>query len=185
MRSGIFTLLTIVLLLAGLTGCGGSAPANSTAGNGAPGGNSNDPLGTTAKTPVATSNEAPTLTPVFKAYCEAVTKKDEAAIRKAYSSDTIKDFESQMKEDKIRTLVKFLEDEMPGDTCSVRNEEIKSDSAIAEIKTGAYPSGIRVLFVKENGEWKLTNKAPDIETTKKSTAAANDVLANTGKKAQP
>ena len=75
--------------------------------------------------------------------------------------ETIKLFESQMKEDKIKTLVKFLEtDEISGKICEVRNEQITGDTAVAEIRADPYPNGLKVVFVKENGEWKMTNKSP-------------------------
>ena len=143
-----------------LSGCGGPPAANSNTAN-KPANIANNPLETKTPAPDQTTNNAPTLTPVFKAYCEAKVKNDEAGLRKVYASETIKLFESQMKEDKIKTLVKFLEtDEITGKICEVRNEQITGDTAVAEIRADPYPNGIKVVFVKENGEWKLTNKSP-------------------------
>ena len=69
----IITISSMMLLAA----CGGATEtpknnntANNTAVN-APAANSNNPLAHTTPTPVATTNEAPTLSPVFKAYCAA------------------------------------------------------------------------------------------------------------------
>ena len=86
--------------------CGGTesnAPANA---NGANVGNTNtakantnNPLAVTTPTPEAVTNNAPTLTPVYKAYCAAMVKKDEAAIRKFYTADTLQNFEQQMKDE--------------------------------------------------------------------------------------
>jgi hypothetical protein len=124
--------------------------------------NTGGPLAPTTPTPESTTNNAPTLTPVYKAYCAAWVKKDEAGLRKVYSSDTIADFEKSMKEDGIRSLVDFLsDDKASNELCEARNEKITGDTATAEVKTLGYPNGITVVFVKENGEWKLTNRRPE------------------------
>lgn len=148
-------------------GCGGAPNANTANGN------SNNPLET--KTPAAdgVTNAAPTLTPVFKAYCDAWVKKDEAALRKVYSADTIKYFEGEMKEEKVKSLLKFLEDDaVTGKICEVRNEVITGDKGIAEIRADAYPNGIKIEFVKEDGEWKMTNKSPALDAVKPNAANA-------------
>ena len=157
----IATLFTALLFSA----CGGD-PAN-TANANANRGNTTAPTNTNAltpqtPTPEATTNNAPTLTPVYKAYCAAWVKKDEAALRKIYSSDTIADFEKKMKADGIKTLADFLsDDKASNELCEARNEKITGDVATAEVKTLGYPNGILVVFVKENGEWKLTNRRPE------------------------
>ncbi len=169
----LFFALTIFIAACG----GGTTPPNANGGNTAsPNSNGANAVAVTTPTPEATTNNAPTLTPVFKAYCEAMTKKDEAALRKVYSSDTIKDFEEQMKEDKIKSLMKFLEDDQVGKLCEVRNEQIKGDEAVAEIRADSYPNGIKVVFVKEGGEWKLTNRSPAIDSVKQT--ATNPPVAN-------
>lgn len=158
-------------------GCGGSAPANDSANN------ANAPAET--KTPAADQvlNNAPTLTPVFKAYCEAWVKNDEAAIRKSYSKDTIKYFEQIMKEDNIKGLMKFLEDDkVSGKLCEVRNETINGDTAEAEIRSDIYPNGIRIVFVKEGDDWKMTNKSPDSITQTKPQPAGDGSADNSDPK---
>src|SRR5688572_25583489 len=96
-----FIYFFVVLTLAAfISACGGTTetPANGTNAVNAPNSNTSvnkangGPLA--AQTPAAeqTTNNAPTLTPVYKAYCAAWVKKDEAALRKVYSSDTIKEF---------------------------------------------------------------------------------------------
>jgi hypothetical protein len=157
-------LLSLVLMVA----CGAPAPANNAVANNAVGNNSNNVLQTTTSTPEATTNNAPTLTPVFKAYCDAMIQKNEAALRRIYSTDTIKHFEEQMKADNIKSLLKFLEDDQVGKLCEVRNEQITGDSAVAEIRADSYPNGIKVVFVKENGEWKLTNRSPALDSVRSS-----------------
>ena len=150
-------------------GCGGTSntanTANTNAGNAA----SNNPLETTKRPAEAVTNDAPTLTPLFKAYCEAKLKKDEAGLRKIFSMDTLQNFEEQMKEDKIKTLVEFLEDEKVSEKlCQVKNEKITGDTAVAKIFIDSYPNGLDVYFEKENGEWKMTNKSPTFEAKKQS-----------------
>jgi predicted lipid-binding transport protein (Tim44 family) len=152
-----------------LSACGGATETtntNSTAANA----NANrlananrvDPIAAQTATPEATTNNAPTLNPIYKAYCAAWEKKDEKALRSIYSSDTIKDFERQMKEDNVRSLSEFLaEDNASTSLCEARNEKITGDTASAEVRTKGYPNGITVVFVKENGEWKLTNRRPE------------------------
>lgn len=163
-KSLIISALFLVSLIS--LGCGGASNSP------APNGNANN---TETKAPAAdpNANAAPTLTPVFKAYCDAWVKKDEAALRKVYSADTIKYFEAEMKAEKVKTLIKFLEDDaVTGKICEVRNEVITGDKAIAEIRADAYPNGIKIEFVKEDGEWKMTNKSPVLDAVKPNAANA-------------
>jgi hypothetical protein len=156
--------LAFVSLL--LVGCGGAdTPANNAARNAgantaAPPSNANNPLAAATATPSAVTNEAPTLTAVYQGFCDAYAKKDEAGIRKAWSAATLKQFEADMKADNIKTLVELLELDAPKGKCSVRNEVISGDTATAELVSGAYPNGMKVQFVKENGEWKMTTNLP-------------------------
>jgi len=152
-----------------LSACGDSTTNTNTAANQSNRGNAgnstvaqNTALAPTTPTPEATTNNAPTLTPIYKAYCAAWVKKDEAALRKIYSSDTIADFEKKMKADGVRTLTDYLsDDKASNELCEARNEKISGDTATAEVRTLGYPNGITVVFVKENGDWKLTNRRPE------------------------
>ena len=173
MRSQIFLTLAILILALSFIGCGGGAAPANTANTNTASTNSNDVLATKAQAPEQTTNAAPTLTPVYKAYCEALKKKDEAALRKIYSSDTIKYFEGEMKADKVPSLVKYLESDGEGKICEIRNEQINGDTAIAEIRGDTYPNGIKVVFVKQNGEWKLTNKSEVLDPAKSTSTGAN------------
>jgi hypothetical protein len=154
--------------------CGGSTEtpqntANSTANANSANTNASDILAVRTPTPEQTTNNAPTLTPVYKAYCAAMVNKDEAALRRIYSSDTLRYFQSDMKETGEKTLVEYLSTEQVSiDLCEVRNEQINGDTAIAEIRSKGYPNGIKVVFVKEGGEWKLTNRSPAIESVNRS-----------------
>ena len=168
--------LGIAALSLSLTACGGGATTNTS--NSAPNANAssannaaaNDPLATTrTKAEEPATNAAPTLIAVVKAYCDAWVKNDEAALRKVFSTDTIKYFENEMKADKEKSLLKWLDDErVSGTPCEASNEVITGDNATAMVKTNKTPNGVKRVFVKENGEWKLTNKVPDIESVKKA-----------------
>ncbi len=173
MQRNFFLFVLIAALSAIIAACDGTAPANSGNGNVAANDSSN-PLATTKTEKEPTTNNAPTLTPVFKAYCDAWVKNNEAALRKVYSSDTIKYFEGLMKADKEKSLMKFLEDDkVSGTPCEVTNEEIAGDNAVARIISNKYPNGIKIVFVKENGEWKMTNKSPALDSVKSTSADAN------------
>ncbi len=171
----IFTILTF--------GCGNSETTNSNQNSvNTPKSNTNattnaaNTLETTKKPEVATTNNAPTLTPVIKAYCEAIIKKDDAALRKVYSQETLKIFEKDMKEENKKSLAEFLAELDPikdVNQCSARNERIEGDKAFANIKNENMQSGIDIEFVKENGEWKLTNKSSDFDSVKQSATNSN------------
>jgi len=169
-------LLTASILL---SGCGGNpgnnaAPTNSSPAINSSNGSPEDPLGTTKRTPETTANAAPILSPVVKAYCDAWVKNDEAALRKVFSSDTLRSFEADMKVEKAKGLLELLQDDkVSGTPCEASNEAITGDTATAMVKTNKTPNGLKRVFVKENGEWKLTNKVPDLESVKKAAPATN------------
>ncbi len=166
MRSYFFILCMSLIFAA----CGGGAPNNNVPANNVnttvSNGNKANPLAITTPTPAATTNNAPTLTPVYKAYCDAMVKKDESALRKVFSSDTIRGIEASIKQDAIKppTLVKYFEDEqVTNDLCEVRNEQINGNEAIAEVRTKGTPNGVLIVFVKEGADWKLTNRSPTLK----------------------
>jgi hypothetical protein len=164
-----FIAIALISVSTVLSGCGGAnTPANSTTAS-TNAANTTNPLETKKTTPETVTNNAPTLTPVFKAYCEAKKKNDEAGLRKVYSVGTLKSFEDQMKADKIKTLAEFLKDDRVSDKlCDISNEKINGDRATALIKYDSYPNGVEVVFVKENGEWKMTNQSPTFQSVKPS-----------------
>ena len=165
LKTILFTSLFTASMLA--IGCGGGTDVKNTStnagnGNAAKPPANNSSLTTTTPTPVSTTNNAPTLTPVYKAYCAAYAKKDEAAVRNAYTKEAVAFFEKEMKADGEKTVIEHLSlDGISNEVCEVRNEIISGDSATAEIVTKAYPQGFRVVFEKEGGQWKLTNKTPE------------------------
>lgn len=127
--------------------------------------NTANPLNTTKKPEAATTNNAPTLTPVVMAYYQALKTKNDAALRKVFSQATLKTMEADMKTDEITSLAEFITatEQVPDRPFEVRNEQIQGDTAVAEIRGGSYPNGIRRIFVKENGEWKMTNDSPEFQ----------------------
>jgi hypothetical protein len=104
-----------------------------------------------------------------------MTKKDEAAIRKVYSQATLKSLEADMKAEKKTSLIEFLSeiDKVSNALCEVRNEKVEGETAVAEVRTESYPNGIKIKFVREGGEWKMTNESPSFEDVKKSAANSN------------
>ena len=180
MRIQILIFSTILIFTVILTGCPSPTPTTNGSSTNPPtnaannSGTTNSSLETVKKTPEQTTNNAPTLTPVFKAYCDAMTKKDEAALRKVYAQATLKYLEQQMKEEKAKTLLEYMETEQVSNkVCEVRNEKIDGNVGIAEVKTEGMPNGAKRKFVKENGEWKLTTDSPDFDSVKKSAENSN------------
>lgn len=166
-------LLTISAFLF-LTACGGGNPAPNAAANtntaaptnnntAAP--NSNSEVATTIPTQPPTSNNADTIKPVVMAYYEALKTKNDAALKKVYSKQTLMSLEKDAQEEGKQSLVEFITElePVPAQPFEVRNETITGDVAVAEIRGGAYPNGIKIKFVKENGEWKMTNESPEFE----------------------
>jgi len=173
MRTNLIVVFALLSLTIAFSACGGPASPNAnTASNTA---NSTNPLETNTAKPEELVNNAPTLSPVFKAYCAAWVKNDEAALRNVYSADEIKRYEEDLKAEKKKSLIKMLEgtDRVQDSPCEVRNEKITGDKAMATIVSSRYPNGIPVRFVKENGEWKLTNQSPAIDAVTKQAPPAN------------
>lgn len=162
MNKKALLIITIIAAAIFMAACGEPAANNANTGdaNGANKAvNNADPLAVTTPTPAETTNNAPILTPVLKEYCRAKVAKDEAALRKIYSSETIAQFEKEMKEDGITSLIEYLSaDDVTNEPCEARNEVINDDTASAEAHLKFAPQGIRLVFVKKNGEWKLTNR---------------------------
>ncbi len=127
--------------------------------------NSDNPIATTTATPAQTTNNADTIKPVVSAYYEALKTKNDAALRKIYSQGTLKSLEADMKDEGKKSLVEFITElePVPAQPFEVRNEQINGDVAVAEMRGGAYPNGIKIKFIKENGEWKMTNESPEFQ----------------------
>ncbi len=174
------TLIFTAILLIFLNGCrSAETPVNTTdtanTNANAATADTNNPLATNAAPEEATTNNAPTLSPVVEAYYEALKNKDDAALRKVFSQDTLKSLEADMKEENQKSLVKFITElePVPDKPFEARNEKIEGDTAVAEMRGGSYPNGIDLKFIKENGEWKMTNESPEFQSVKQSAANSN------------
>lgn len=175
MRFFILLFLTVFLI-----GCSTSENSN-TAINTKPSAansvtsNADNPLNTTKAPEAATTNNAPTLVPVVEAYYAALKTKNDAALKKIYSQETLKSLEADMKSEKKTSLSAFITElePVPDRPFEVRNEQIQGDTAIAEMRGGSYPNGIKIKFVRENGEWKMTNESPEIQSVKQSASNSN------------
>lgn len=158
-----YSLIAILAITITLAACGSEGPANSGNANRSNTNATNAPasnaVAVTTPTPDQVTNNAPTLTPVYKAYCAAVVKKDDVAIRKFFTADTLQSFDEGMKDEGIKKLSEYV-DKVTNEVCEVSNERIKGDKAVAKVKTVSYPNGFEVLFIKENGEWKMSNIDP-------------------------
>jgi uncharacterized protein YfaS (alpha-2-macroglobulin family) len=132
--------------------------------------NANNPLATSKTPEAATSNGAPTLTPVVQAYFDALKKKDDAAVQKLISNDYLKKTEADMKSEKKTGLASYLAeyDGIADKPVEVRNERIEGDKAVAEIKAGNYVNWTKFAFVKEGGTWKFSNESPELQGVPKS-----------------
>ncbi len=145
---------------AGMTPTGGS---NTNLGNtnaASPGGNVElEPI---KKPEAATTNNAPTLTPVVQAYYEALKKKDDALLKSVMSQAFIKSVEADMKEEKKTNMAAYMAefDTIPEKPVEVRNEKIAGNDAVAEIKGGAYINWTPFAFTNEGGKWKFTGGSP-------------------------
>lgn len=168
------TILSFSIIFA--AACGSNQPAANNSANinaantvAAPN-NTNSTIPTTKKPEAETTNNAPTLAPVMTAYYEALKKKDDAALRKVVSADTLKTWEADMKEEKKTSLSAFLTElePAPEKPFEVRNEKIEGDAGVAEIKGGSYGVWTPFKFVRENGAWKITNQSPDFDAVKNS-----------------
>ena len=162
----IITILAIFMI-----GCGGSATQGNTSNTAAANTNTaapatNSGITTTKKTEAATTNDAPTIAPVVRAYYEALKKKDDAGVKAVMSQEFLKSVQADMKEEKRTDLAGFMGEyeKMPEKTIEVRNEVINGDKAVAEIKGGTYVNWTPFAFIKENGAWKFTGGSPDIQS---------------------
>ncbi len=192
MRFYIF-LLTITLLF---TACGGTTatPNANTTTNGknvpSVNGTTSNPSSSPTTVPNDNSpvpptkveapklNEAQTLAAVVTGYGEALKTKNDAALRKVLSASTIQGWEKEMKSEGKTKLAEYIASNEIQDgklVYEVRNEEIRGDSAIAEIKGGSFGVWEKIKFVKENGEWKMTDESPTFDAVQKNANTAQKI----------
>ena len=162
-----YSILVVLFTVAIAAACGGSStpvnePGVNTTAN-TPATNSINPLAVATPTPAKVQNDAPTLGPVFKSFCSAVEKKDDATLRKVYSSESLRDAQKIMDEDGISSLGEyFSQDGTSSELCDVKNEVINGDIGTAQVTTKSMKA-VGVVFVKEDGQWKVTNRVPGFE----------------------
>ena len=167
MRSKIFLPLLITAAIAA-AGCGDAGTSTNTVSNtNLP--NTNAPMPATnsaalepaRKPETATTNNAPTLSPVINGYYDALKKKDAAAVRNVMAEDFLRSTEADMKKENKSDLVAFLTefDTLPEGRMEVRNEQINGNRGTAIVKGGAYVgNGIVMVFKNEGGTWKVSNE---------------------------
>lgn len=184
MRSNILLLVTILTISTFFIGCAGTeTPTNSSnaqstnSNSNRTTANSNNPLGTNKTPEAATSNNAPTLSPVVQGYYAALQKKDEAGVKKFLSPAALKYWEAEMKSEQKNSLLAILEDsESPvEEKREVRNEKIEGATAVAELKGGSLGVWTKVKFIKENEQWKFASPedSPEFEGISKSASNSN------------
>jgi hypothetical protein len=170
----------LVALFAVLTGCGGSPVANGLPNaNGNSGtantvrSNSNDAMEPVKKPEAATTNNAPTISPVVADYYDALRSKNDTALKAVLTAEVIRSIEADMKEENRTDFAGFVAEyeTMPKTPVEVRNEQITGDKAVAEIKGGTYANWTAMVFVKQDGKWKWTGDSPDTEALKAKPAA--------------
>jgi hypothetical protein len=183
MRFYIF-LITITLFF---TACGGgnetskntvntTKPTNGNVNVTTSGTNTNLPITapnsnvTTAKPEALKVNEAQTLISVMTAYSEALKTKNDAALKKVMSASAVKGWEDEMKSEGKTKFAEYVasSEYVEGKPYEIRNEVIKGDEAVAEVKGGVYGKWTPIVFVKENGEWKITDESPDFSSVKEA-----------------
>lgn len=181
--------ITILLLLAlTFAACSSTETANTATVNQP----ANDAKTTNESQPSTETAGTGSPTDVWKSYADAKKKKDAAAIKKLFSSGTMKMFEDLANKQNISVdemLIKF-EDADKNKTPEIRNEKIEGDTATVEVKndvTGEYDV---MPFVKEEGSWKIALdvfmnkmlekiKAESEKPTEKSPASKEDTKTKT------
>ncbi len=120
------------------------------------------PLGTETTPPPQKINEAPNLTALVTAFCNAVNSKNEAALQKVYSREAWQTMKNYAKAEGSTSVAAFLNDSEPvGNQCSVINEQISGSTAVARVTTETYPKGVELRFVKEGNDWKMTTQSTE------------------------
>ena len=112
-------------------------------------------------------NEAPTLGRVYMNICAALRRKDERSLERLYSEKSLESFRKEMRSEGVKTISKYLENDKASN-CYARDEQLIGDEGNATLYSNIFPKGIRVVFVKEKGEWKATNRSPSMEALKEN-----------------
>ncbi len=139
-----------------------SAPANTNI-------NTTDPLATESNSAPKEMKEAVTLKPVVDAYCDAINKGNDAALKNIYSQTSWKALSADARAEGQNSVAKYLADSEPiGNKCQVVNERVAGNVAEAVVITQTYPNGVPLKFVNEGGSWKMTNQSSDFDAVQKN-----------------
>lgn len=112
-------------------------------------------------TPI-TSTPASTPTAAFKAYYEAVKRKDAAAVKNLFSKATLKTLEDEAKrknksfDEVFNEGLEMAGKGIPETVPETRNERIEGDRAWLEVKNETRDRWDPARFVKEDGQWKIS-----------------------------
>ena len=107
------------------------------------------------------SRAAATPAETFKTYVKASQKKDAAAMRLLLSDATITMHEKEAKAQGVKLDEIITRDSLIAEgqrTVEYRNEKVEGDKATLEYKT-FYGSWDKIVFVREDGVWKLDKQA--------------------------
>lgn len=149
------TLLAAVALLSGCKSAPNANGANSANNNSGTSNASPKP------SPSATVVSASTPTDAFRAYYEAIKRKDTDAVKSLFSKATVAMMEDQAKRtnkslDAIMTEgLEAANKEIPATVPETRNEKIDGDSATLEVRDEKGDKWETLHMVKEDGSWKL------------------------------
>ena len=162
-----FCLILILFVAVFLSACGGgsSAPENNTA-NVSNAANAKSPA---ASPGVAASTQSPIVAPtvnasadsaapcnVYAAYYAALLKKDEAALQKTLTRDSIRQLKAEAAADGDNTIVENLTAySAPSPKMPACGGAIQGDAAMLQTKDAETGVVTMLRAVKENGEWKL------------------------------
>ncbi len=139
--------------------------------NNAPSGN--NPIETTKKAVVETSNSAPTTGPIVQTYFGALKKKDDSALQSILSAQYFKTITADMKKEKKASISSYLAeyDGISDKPIEVRNEKLEGEKAVVEIRGANFLNWTPYVLVKENGAWKWTGQSPDLDSVKQGVPA--------------
>ena len=180
-----YQILFLIIISIFMIGCGptpSETPKNTTTTNTTATNTnikSNSPMDTVKTPETAKTGEATTLSPIVQGYYDALAKKDEAGAKKFLSANALKYYEIEAKGEKKTWFAYVLEENEPvAEKREVRNEKIEGEKAVAEVKGGNLAVWTKIVFVKENGEWKFASQD---EIIKQADIKKTDMPTNTAK----
>ena len=162
-----FCLILILLVAVFLSACGGSSPAPE---NNTPNvSNTANAKSPAALPPVAANAQPPIVSPtinasadstapcnVYAAYYAALLRKDENALQKTLTRDSIRQLKAEAAADGDNTIVENLTAySAPSPKTPPCGGTVQGDAAMLQTKDAETGVVTMLRAVKENGEWKL------------------------------